>query len=66
MDAGSPPQTQGEDPFVHNIAIKLSRALNLINPNDLLAKRVIDIAKTNSGPAFIKGELLIISDTPPG
>ncbi|KAG8991813.1 DEAH-box RNA helicase prp16 [Tulasnella sp. JGI-2019a] len=54
MDSGSPPHNQGEDPFVHSIAIKLSRALNLINPNDLLAKRVIDIAKTNSEPAFIK------------
>ncbi|KAG8888201.1 DEAH-box RNA helicase prp16 [Tulasnella sp. 332] len=53
MDS-APPQTQGEDPFVHNIAIKLSRALNIINPNDLLARRVIGIAKTNSEPAFIK------------
>ena len=35
------------DVFVHEIAIKLSRALNLINPNDLLARRVIDIARNN-------------------
>lgn len=55
MESGSPPHSQVEDPFVHSIAIKLSRALNIINPNDLLAKRVIDIAKTNSEPAFIKG-----------
>jgi pre-mRNA-splicing factor ATP-dependent RNA helicase DHX38/PRP16 len=30
--------------------------MNAINPNDLLAKRVIDIAKYNrTGDAFIKG-----------
>ncbi|KAG8907474.1 DEAH-box RNA helicase prp16 [Tulasnella sp. 403] len=55
MQANSSSQTEGgEDEFVHKIAIQLSRALNLINPNDLLAKRVIDIAKSNSEPAFIK------------
>ncbi|EJD44265.1 hypothetical protein AURDEDRAFT_125294 [Auricularia subglabra TFB-10046 SS5] len=42
------------DPFVHNVAIKLSRAQNTINPNDLFAKTVIDIAKTNARGAFIK------------
>ncbi|KAG8762338.1 DEAH-box RNA helicase prp16 [Ceratobasidium sp. 423] len=36
---GSPDST--EDPFVHNIAIKLSRALNIVNPNDLLATRPV-------------------------
>ncbi|KAG9003089.1 DEAH-box RNA helicase prp16 [Tulasnella sp. 427] len=44
---------EGEDPFVHQIAIKLSRALNIINPNDLLAKRVIQIAKSSSEPHFV-------------
>ncbi|KAJ3788125.1 pre-mRNA splicing factor [Lentinula aff. detonsa] len=39
--------------FIHHLAIKLSRALNTINPNDLLAKRVTDIAKTNSLDGFI-------------
>ncbi|KIK68997.1 hypothetical protein GYMLUDRAFT_67703 [Collybiopsis luxurians FD-317 M1] len=39
--------------FTHNLAIKLSRALNLVNPNDLLAQRVTDIAKTNSLDGFI-------------
>ncbi|KAI0791827.1 P-loop containing nucleoside triphosphate hydrolase protein [Abortiporus biennis] len=34
-----------DDDFTHQLAIKLSRALNLVNPNDLLAKRVQDIAK---------------------
>lgn len=58
MDQTSTSGTEADDPFVHNIAIKLSRALNLINPNDLLAKRVIDIAKTNSEPAFLKGARL--------
>ncbi|KAG6878676.1 hypothetical protein C0992_007690 [Termitomyces sp. T32_za158] len=37
-----------ENPFKHQLAIKLSRALNTINPNDQLALRVIDLAKTNS------------------
>ncbi|KAI0089748.1 P-loop containing nucleoside triphosphate hydrolase protein [Irpex rosettiformis] len=47
----SPPP--GEDTFTHNLAIKLSRALNLVNPNDLLARRVQDIAKTSSVEGFI-------------
>lgn len=55
--SSSSPSNDGEDPFVHQIAIKLSRALNIINPNDLLAKRVIEIAKSNSEPHFVKGEL---------
>ncbi|EIN13223.1 hypothetical protein PUNSTDRAFT_56300 [Punctularia strigosozonata HHB-11173 SS5] len=42
------------DEFVHHIAIKLSRELNIINPNDLLARRVIDIAQSNTQDAFIK------------
>ena len=51
------PTTQSEihDVFVHELAIKLSRALNLINPNDLLARRVIDIAQNNSADGFISG-----------
>ncbi|KAA1475461.1 P-loop containing nucleoside triphosphate hydrolase protein [Dentipellis sp. KUC8613] len=48
--ASSPPV----DNFNHQLAIKLSRALNLVNPNDLLATRVTDIAKTNSEEGFIK------------
>ncbi|KAK0208098.1 P-loop containing nucleoside triphosphate hydrolase protein [Desarmillaria ectypa] len=40
--------------FNHQIAIKLSRALNILNPNDLLAQRVTDIAKTNTLEGFIK------------
>ncbi|KAF8151992.1 putative PRP16-RNA-dependent ATPase [Mycena galopus ATCC 62051] len=40
--------------FNHQIAIKLSRALNTLNPNDLLAQRVTDIAKTNSVDGFVK------------
>ncbi|KAI0808938.1 pre-mRNA splicing factor [Irpex lacteus] len=47
----SPPPA--EDTFTHNLAIKLSRALNLVNPNDLLARRVQDIAKTNSVDGFL-------------
>ncbi|KAJ7223236.1 pre-mRNA splicing factor [Mycena pura] len=40
--------------FNHQLAIKLSRALNTINPNDLLAQRVTDIAKSNSVEDFVK------------
>ncbi|KAJ9104349.1 hypothetical protein QFC19_003991 [Naganishia cerealis] len=41
--------------FVHHIAIELSRRLNTVNPNDVLAKRVIDIARHNrTGDAFVK------------
>lgn len=47
-----------DDGFKHQVAIQLSRALNLVNPNDLLAERVIDIAKTNSAEGFAKGEFL--------
>ncbi|KAG1874065.1 pre-mRNA splicing factor [Suillus tomentosus] len=43
-----------DDGFKHRVAIQLSRALNLVNPNDLLAERVIDIAKTNSAEGFAK------------
>jgi pre-mRNA-splicing factor ATP-dependent RNA helicase DHX38/PRP16 len=43
------------DNFIHQLAIKLSRALNIINPNDLLAQRVTDIAKTNTLEGFTKG-----------
>jgi pre-mRNA-splicing factor ATP-dependent RNA helicase DHX38/PRP16 len=47
--------SSGEDKFTHDLAIKLSRALNLVNPNDLLARRVQDIAKTSSVDGFISG-----------
>ncbi|KAG1908634.1 pre-mRNA splicing factor [Suillus fuscotomentosus] len=43
-----------DDGFKHQVAIQLSRALNLVNPNDLLAERVIDIAKSNSAEGFAK------------
>ena len=49
----SPPPA--EDQFTHSLAIKLSRVLNIVNPNDLLARRVQDIAKTNSLDGFISG-----------
>ena len=47
--------TDGTDDFTHHIAIQLSRALNIINPNDLLAQRVQDIEKNNSVDGFISG-----------
>ena len=47
--------TSEDDPFVHTLAIKLSRALNIVNPNDLLARRVIDIARGNTLEGFTTG-----------
>ncbi|KAI9321550.1 P-loop containing nucleoside triphosphate hydrolase protein [Dichotomocladium elegans] len=38
-------QKDAVDDFTHDIAIEISRALNTTNPNDLLAKRVIQFAK---------------------
>ena len=49
--------SNNDDEFIHQIAIKLSRDLNLVNPNDLLAQRVRDIAKTNTVDGFIAGTL---------
>ncbi|KAL0945671.1 hypothetical protein HGRIS_014822 [Hohenbuehelia grisea] len=40
--------------YIHHLAIKLSREINLVNPNDLLAQRVTDIAKTNDLDSFVK------------
>jgi hypothetical protein len=44
--------------FVHNIAIRLSRVMNQINPNDLLARRVISMATSNDTAGFIQGKKL--------
>lgn len=46
-----------ESDFNHQLAIKLSRVLNIVNPNDLLAQRVTDIAKTNTVDNFTKGSV---------
>jgi len=43
------------DEFTHNVAIKISRVMNSLNPNDLLARRLIDIAKTNSCGRIYQG-----------
>ena len=42
------------DEFTHNVAIKISRVMNSLNPNDLLARRVIDIAKNSSVDGFVR------------
>ncbi|KAI5124049.1 hypothetical protein M0805_003878 [Coniferiporia weirii] len=52
--AASTAQPEVHDAFVHELAIKLSRALNIINPNDLLARRVVDIARNNTLEGFIQ------------
>ena len=44
-----------EDDFTHKLAIKLSRAQNTLNPNDLFARTVTDIAKSNNLEGFVKG-----------
>lgn len=46
---------EGHDEFIHQIAIKLSRAINTVNPNDLLARNVVEIAKTQSMDGFMTG-----------
>ncbi|TFK99651.1 P-loop containing nucleoside triphosphate hydrolase protein [Pterulicium gracile] len=48
--ASSPPP----DAFQHQLAIKFSRVLNIVNPNDLLAKRIIDIGKNHTLEGFKK------------
>ncbi|RDB29519.1 Pre-mRNA-splicing factor ATP-dependent RNA helicase PRP16 [Hypsizygus marmoreus] len=49
-----PAASDSANDFNHHLAIELSRALNIVNPNDLLARRVTDIAKTNTLEGFIK------------
>ncbi|KAG7090672.1 Pre-mRNA-splicing factor ATP-dependent RNA helicase PRP16 [Marasmius oreades] len=49
--SSSPPAPED---FNHQLAIKLSRVLNIVNPNDLLAQRVTDIAKTSTVDGFKK------------
>lgn len=45
-----------DENFVHDIAVDISRALNLTNPNDLIAKKVIQFAETNKDfEKFSKG-----------
>jgi len=44
-----------QDSFKHQLAIKLSRELNSINPNDLLAQTMLDMANRDSLDDFIKG-----------
>jgi hypothetical protein len=46
------------DDFTHQLAIKLSRILNIVNPNDLLARTVIELAKTHPPEGFAKGAFL--------
>ena len=42
-------------PYTHQLAIKLSQALNNLTPNDLLAQRVTEIAKSHDAEGFMKG-----------
>lgn len=49
-----PVAMDGVDEFTHNVAIKISRVMNSLNPNDLLARRVMDIARNNSADGFVK------------
>ena len=50
--------TMSEDEFIHDIAIDISRALNLTNPNDLIARKVVQFAETNKDfDRFSQGKL---------
>ena len=58
MDPASTSGDGSEQPtFQHHVAIQLSRLLNLPT-NDLLAKRVIDIATSTSLRAFENGKFI--------
>lgn len=39
--------------YIHNLAIRLSRALNLINPNDLLAQQICELAQQHGVDEFV-------------
>lgn len=39
--------------YIHELAIKLSRALNLINPNDLLAQQICQLAQQHGVDDFV-------------
>lgn len=50
-----------DENFIHDIAVDISRALNLTNPNDLIAKKVIQFAETNKDfEKFSKGKLVFL------
>jgi pre-mRNA-splicing factor ATP-dependent RNA helicase DHX38/PRP16 len=54
----SPLKKMSDENFVHDIAVDISRALNLTNPNDLIAKKVIHFAETNKDfDKFSKGKI---------
>lgn len=45
------------DKFTHDLAIELSQALNLTNPNDRLAVRVIQLAQNDKNfDKFVTGK----------
>ena len=46
--------------YNHQLAIKLSRALNTVNPNDILAQRVSDLAKQHDLEGFSKGIVAVV------
>lgn len=48
-------EDDGNEEYVHSVAIKLSRVMNQPTPNDLLARRVIAMATSNSNAGFIQG-----------
>jgi hypothetical protein len=56
------------DEFIHQVAIKLSRAMVMlnpaisVNPNDLLARNVINMAQDNEAvEQFMKGLLSVLA-----
>lgn len=50
-----------DENFVHDIAVDISRALNLTNPNDLIAKKVIQFAETHKDfEKFSQGKVNLI------
>lgn len=39
---------EDDETALHTLAISVSRELNLVNPNDLLARRLLDLAKAKA------------------
>jgi hypothetical protein len=56
MSSTSSAPSAGEDPFVAQVALQLSRLLNIVTPNELLAHRVIAIGQDSTLASFEKGE----------
>lgn len=65
MDPPVVPSAGIHQDFIHHTAITLSRLLNIPTPNDLLAKRVIEIARSNPTPSSFTNACSAFGKFPP-